>query len=322
MAPTGFIKRVFLALGELLVWNRTSFRARLVSAMVRWLDVKQMRWGSPAVVKAIVDNKTPVKAPPELLNDPEIVTTESELASGLVNCPLFTFAPAGETKVNVLFLHGGGYVHQPGPPHWAAVNRLVKTYSAKVTFPVYPKGPTYTYKDAYPPVLAVARSLASEEKDLVFIGDSAGGGFTAGILLQMRDEGIRFPKHAFLISPWVDLVMDGPEIQQQNLADPWLNIEGLPVAARMWAGEGTSLKEPLVSPYYASLHSLPPITQFIGTRELIFYDQRRFWDKLQQAGNVGGQSIEVVGAIHDYALAPSWESEQAWKVMGEVLKGV
>src|SRR5207245_1719971 len=41
------------------------------------------------------------------------------------------------------------------------------------------------------------------------LGDSAGGGLTAALLLKLRQSGEALPKACVLICPWVDLAAEG-----------------------------------------------------------------------------------------------------------------
>ena len=44
-------------------------------------------------------------------------------------------------------------------------------------------------------------------ENIVFVGDSAGGGLCLATMMYLRDEGYPLPSGAILMSPWVDLTM-------------------------------------------------------------------------------------------------------------------
>lgn len=44
-------------------------------------------------------------------------------------------------------------------------------------------------------------------ENIVFAGDSAGGGLCLATMMYLRDEGYPLPSGAILMSPWVDLTM-------------------------------------------------------------------------------------------------------------------
>lgn len=52
----------------------------------------------------------------------------------------------------------------------------------------------------------------------LLMGDSAGGGLAIGLTLALRDQSktSAMPTELVLSSPWTDIVLDTPELVQQN----------------------------------------------------------------------------------------------------------
>lgn len=85
--------------------------------------------------------------------------------------------------------------------------------------PIYPKGPKYTFKDAYPPMLRLLERTAAESPNgkYLLMGDSAGGGLCIGLVLAIRDQKKSYmPAELVLASPWTDISMGTPELEEQN----------------------------------------------------------------------------------------------------------
>jgi acetyl esterase/lipase len=61
--------------------------------------------------------------------------------------------------------------------------------------------------DAVYGYLRLVHDLKIPSENIVLIGDSAGAGLCAALLLYLRDEGYPLPSGAVLMSPWVDLTM-------------------------------------------------------------------------------------------------------------------
>ncbi|KAA8644542.1 uncharacterized protein ATNIH1004_008746 [Aspergillus tanneri] len=55
--------------------------------------------------------------------------------------------------------------------------------------------------------------------EILFAGDSAGGGMVVSMLVTIRDQGLPLPAGAILISPWVDLTHSFPSIMKDNPGD-------------------------------------------------------------------------------------------------------
>ena len=64
---------------------------------------------------------------------------------------------------------------------------------------------------------------------LIIMGDSAGGGLSLALLEKISQEDIKMPKKTILISPWLDVRMDNPKIEQVKEQDKKLNKEALKI---------------------------------------------------------------------------------------------
>ena len=67
------------------------------------------------------------------------------------------------------------------------------------------------------------------------MGDSAGGGLSLALLEKISQEDIKMPKKTILISPWLDVRMDNPKIEQVKEQDKKLNKEALKIAGLAYA---------------------------------------------------------------------------------------
>lgn len=61
--------------------------------------------------------------------------------------------------------------------------------------------------DAVSAYMRLTVDLKIPPENIIFAGDSAGGGLVLATLLYLRDEGYPLPAGAILMSPWVDLTM-------------------------------------------------------------------------------------------------------------------
>ncbi|MGX8680288.1 MAG: alpha/beta hydrolase, partial [bacterium] len=84
-----------------------------------------------------------------------------------------------ETKSDrvLFYIHGGGWVEEISWLHWKFLNRIAKLTDAKIIIPLYPLAPFYTYKDTFPSIVELYRTMIQENpnKKMIIGGDSAGG---------------------------------------------------------------------------------------------------------------------------------------------------
>ncbi|KAJ3395552.1 hypothetical protein HDU92_005528 [Lobulomyces angularis] len=105
---------------------------------------------------------------------------------------------------------------------------------------------------------------------IVFSGDSAGGGLALSTLLVLRDGGFSSPAGAICFSPWVDLTNSLPSFRLSGKTD-YLPSQArdLKLGDRLhYYAENKELRNPYVSPLFAkSLRGLPPILIQVGSVE-------------------------------------------------------
>jgi epsilon-lactone hydrolase len=226
--------------------------------------------------------------------------------------PVHRLAPAdGKPAGHVLYLHGGAYVIDIVALHWSFAARLVEEGRFAVTVPLYPLGPEAGGARAVDFVLDAYGRLAAEvaPSDITIMGDSAGGGLSLVLAQMLAARGEPCPRQLVLLSPWLDLTMSNPAIPGVDRRDPFLSRAAALEAARLYAGP-LALDDPRLSPLYGSMHGLPPITVFTGTRDILNPDVGRLKARIDA---VGGQLDlrEYRDMIHAWMLFPMPEAEEA-----------
>lgn len=200
--------------------------------------------------------------------------------------PVYFMKTDDKTPIkHILYLHGGAYIHQPNLFHWRFVHQLTEEMPLSVTVPIYPKAPHYTYAQSYAKVLLVYRKLISDvgAENIILMGDSAGGGFALGLAQCLLEKGLPQPEQIILMSPWLDLTLSNPEIEQYVNLDPMLSAEALRADGESYAGE-TDLGYYMLSPINGELRGLAPLTLFVGTHEIFLPDVRKLKTLLEMIG--------------------------------------
>jgi acetyl esterase/lipase len=148
---------------------------------------------------------------------------------------------------------------------------------AKVISVDYRLAPEHPYPAAVDDALAAYEALlrgGTAPSDIVFAGESAGGGLAIATLVNARDHGLPLPAAAFVMSPYADLTLAGTTMDTKREADPLLSRELLqPRVTDYTAGQDPALG--LISPIFADLSGLPPLVIQAGSHEVLLDDAIR-----------------------------------------------
>lgn len=196
-----------------------------------------------------------------------------------------------EPVAQVVYLHGGGYIHPLTPDYWRLARALSRV-PAVVHVPTYSLAPDAVVDDVLPQLVELVTELTAQRPDLpvVVMGDSAGGALSLVTALQLRDQGRSdaSPAAVFCLCPWLDATLGDPEVADLDPTDPVLAESGLRAAGRWWAGPRDP-SDPLVSPVEASLVDLPPIEVLIGDYDIL----RPAVDRLARNAERDGAQLHV-----------------------------
>ena len=220
----------------------------------------------------------------------------------------------------VLYLHGGGYIEQPVPEHWKFLDKLAAATGASITVPIYPKAPDYQYAESFERLLSLYKNLLSgtEAKNIVFMGDSAGGGLALALSQYLLEKGLQQPGKLVLLSPWLDITMENPDIPSLDSKDPSLGIYGLIQMGKAWAG-GTDPHNYMLSPIYGNIPGLGEITIIAGGHEVLLPDIRKF-KAMAEKQNVKINYFEYPKMNHVFPLFPIPEAKKAQKQIFDIVR--
>lgn len=181
------------------------------------------------------------------------------------------------TKV-ILYLHGGGYAVGAALSHRGLVGKIAAETGLKALNLDYRLAPEHPFPAALDDVIAAYRWLQEVEqfkpKDIIIMGDSAGGGLCLSSLLKIKDLQWDQPLTAVVISPWTDLSLSGDTIQTHQDKDPVL----LANHAEEWANwyfDQKDPKHPHISPLFGNYEEIAPIYVQVGTEEILLSDSLR-----------------------------------------------
>ena len=233
---------------------------------------------------------------------------------------VYEVTPKGTApRRRALFLHGGAYIHEILPAMWSLVAETAVATSTRFTVPIYPLAPLGVAEHVVPAATDLAAEIIAEvgADHTALMGDSAGGGMTLAVALQLRDRGLAAPYRTVLISPWLDITLSAPDIPALAAKDPELAPAGIVAAGEFYRGE-LPAEDPRVSPINGDLSGLGPITLFSGTHDILNSDAKRFVPLAREAG-VSIDYHEAPGMLHEYPFFPIPEAKQARQTINEAL---
>lgn len=256
------------------------------------------------------------------------VSVESATIAGV---PVFVLTPP-EVDPNrkddvVLHIHGGGYVFGKGIGGAGEAVPLAVKSRVKVISVDYRMPPKAPYPAAIDDAFAVYKALVQEHgaKHIAVMGTSTGGGMTLILGLQAAQGGVEEPAALIAGTPWSDLTKTGDSYVTNEYVD---NILGtydytLKAAAELYA-DGANLKDPLLSPVYASdkdLKAFPPTLLLTGTRDLFLSNTARMHVRLLENG-VPAELIVYEAQSHAqyYLVTGSPEAERHYTFLDNFLQ--
>jgi acetyl esterase/lipase len=227
--------------------------------------------------------------------------------------------PSQSTRGVLLYLHGGGYVQKSDGMHLPLVARIALAAQVKVLYVDYRLAPEHPFPAALDDALAAYRWLQEQHippEQIIFGGDSAGGGLALAALAQLRDQQQPLPAAAVLLSPWCDLALQTPIALQDR--DPQLTRVMLLRFAQHYADQ-TPLDHPLLSPIHADLTGLPPLLIQAGELEILRGEAEAVTQRAQAVG-VSVQLSIYPQLWHVWQIYPPWLLPETGTAIQEIAR--
>ena len=198
----------------------------------------------------------------------------------------------------ILYLHGGSYVGELEKYHWNFFKEIINDTNATLIVPDYPLAPEHTYLEVFkfmePFYKKIVESI-DKSVELILMGDSAGAGLALALYQRNGKLKRRLPDKTILISPWLDVRMENPEIDSIN--DPILKKALLKLSGKKYAGKN-GMKSYLVNPVLGPTDQLRNIYILSGTKDMLNPDAKKFALANKEKINF----IEYKDAIHNFVL--------------------
>jgi epsilon-lactone hydrolase len=222
----------------------------------------------------------------------------------------------------IIHLHGGAFAVGNALTYRAIGSHLAEHAKCKVLMLNYSLCPEHPFPAALMDVVNTFTLLKEQDgqQKIALSGDSAGGNLAITATLYLQQHQLPIPDALGLMSPWTDLTMTNTTHQTKAHIDPYFpNSERLIAFAKIYA-HNKDLKDPLISPQYASFANFPPVMTHVGEFEALLDDAEKFHQKAIADG-VSSQ-LEIYPSMwhvwqHFVGLMP--EATQSIQTMGHFL---
>jgi monoterpene epsilon-lactone hydrolase len=223
----------------------------------------------------------------ELLSAQPLPADVTVIAAALGGVPTAEITVDGiEPRHVVLYFHGGVYVMGDALLAADLASQVGRRTHAKVISVDYRLAPEHPYPAAVDDALAAYEALLHNgiaPSDIVFAGESAGGGLAIATLVNACDHELPLPAAAFVMSPYADLTLAGTTMETKREVDPLLSRELLQARVTDYTSGHDAVLD-LISPVFADLSGLPPLIIQAGTHEVLLDDAVRLAQQAVTAG--------------------------------------
>jgi monoterpene epsilon-lactone hydrolase len=194
----------------------------------------------------------------------------------------------------LLHVHGGGFVLGSAKSSLGADVLMALATGRRILSIDYTVAPRGNWRTVTDQVVAVYKAVLARgyaPRAIGMFGDSAGGNIVPASVLKLRDQGLPLPGALVLLSPCVDLALNGDTETTLREADPALDF-ALNQAFLAAYAPPDQLRNPYASPIYGDFtKGFPPVLIQAGTKELVLSDAVRLYQAVKTAGGTAELDI-------------------------------
>jgi epsilon-lactone hydrolase len=202
--------------------------------------------------------------------------------------PALRVDPATARGVGMLlYFHGGAWVFgSPATALALTANLVTRTRMSAISLD-YRLAPEHPFPAAIEDCVRAYRDLLDigiSPTQIVFAGDSAGGGLSITTMLAARSAGLPMPGAVVAFSPGLDVTLSGNSMETKAGIDPLFTRESLEAVGRHYLA-GQDPHQELLSPViFADLNGLAPMLLQVGSNEVLLDDSTRMAARAAAAG--------------------------------------
>lgn len=178
----------------------------------------------------------------------------------------------------ILYLHGGGYALGSCNTHRSLVNRIAESTAVKALLIEYALAPEAPFPAGLHDALLGYEWLIAQgyqAKDIILMGDSAGGGLALSTFLTLKERNMPLPGGIVCLSPWTDLSCTRHSFKTNGKKDMIVQHAVATRLASDYVGDdGFDFFHPQISPIFGNYEGCPPILIQASTAEVLYNDSK------------------------------------------------
>ena len=213
-------------------------------------------------------------------------------------CPMEIFAKRETDNEKIIFfLHGGAYIGELTGLYRTYARYFINQTGAKIFMPDYRVAPEHTFPAALIDAEKCWNYLMTHgynAKDIIVIGDSAGGNLALSLMLKLRDSKRTMPYAAVFLSPWADMTASGDSYVYNYPNDVMFGFRGKEfeeekrqalLACDIFAYfKENDRTNPAISPVFGEYHGFPECFFVAAKNEMLLSDTLTIAEKINAAG--------------------------------------
>lgn len=203
---------------------------------------------------------------------------------GSVPCVAFTCSDVVDGRA-VLYLHGGSWMTGLSGKHKAWAKRLCAELNVNVYALDYRLAPEYPFPAALEDCAEALARLQSQYREVIVLGDSAGGNLAAALCHYCSDQNKRLPEAIVPLCPMMDMHMERyASVIEYGIANPLADMSLLAFQRFCYVPDSSLWRSAYVSPIYGDLAVLPKTLLISAGHDALRDDNLAFADACLQAG--------------------------------------
>jgi len=221
----------------------------------------------------------------------------------------------------ILHLPGGAFILPATPGHRTMLDRVCRACDADGLLVHYRLAPEHPFPAGLEDALAAYGFLLEsgiEPRNIVIMGDSAGGGLALSLALALQQQGAPLPCSVVLLSALTDLSLTNPSQRFNRWRDTLLPVRRDMQGYEIYRGKAAA-DHPLLSPVFGNFRGFPPIFAQVSSTETLLDDTLRVarkarsqgvefevevWEGLPHDWHIFGvipEAIEALDRVSDFA---------------------
>lgn len=234
---------------------------------------------------------------------------------------------SGSNKGTVLYIHGGGFTVGSARERREICQYIAEHYGYRCVSFNYRLAPENLWPAPLEDCLTAYTALLETgvfPKELVLMGESAGGTLVLSLALLLKEKSLPQPKAMVALSPCTTQVDRLPSHTANAATDFMLRnavAEGkIKIVFGSRANDTEYLRQPTISPLYGDFSGLPPVLFSASDTEVLLDDSKMLCEKLEKQGHRAMLDIRH-GCCHAFQVFTAMpEARQALDVIFRTLE--